>query len=163
MQFSFDDPANKEPIKSLGPDGLSNSFNKDHVHANIKAKSKKNANLLIADALLDQQIVSGIGNKYKSELLFLNKIFPFKKAISFSEHDLNNLIIDIPKVLSYGYKNSGKTRPLLNDEKASWNTTHWVFRRTGKQCWVCCTKILSEKKLTLRSTFWCPQCQPYEL
>ena len=161
LQFTTDDPVIKEPIKSLGPDGLSNDFDKDKVKSNLKSKSMKNKNLLIADALLDQQIVSGIGNKYKSEILFLNKVYPFKKANSLSEYELDKLVLDIPKILGYGYKNKGKTRSLPNGEKASWNTIHWVFRRSGKPCWMCSTRISSEKKITRRSTFWCPLCQPY--
>jgi endonuclease VIII len=161
LQFSLDDPANKEPIKSLGPDGLSDGYDVDKVKAALKSKSKE-TNMLIANALLDQQIISGIGNKYKSEILFLNKIYPFKKVVSFSENDLSSLLLDIPKILGYGYKAKGRTRPLLNNEKALWDTAHWVFRRSGKQCWVCGAKITSEKKLTSRSTFWCPTCQPIE-
>jgi endonuclease VIII len=160
LQFTTDDPSTKEPIKSLGPDGLSNDFDKDKVISNIKDKSMKNKHLLISNALLDQQVVSGIGNKYKSEILFLNKIYPFKKAASLSEYELAKLVLDIPKILDYGYKNKGKTRPLSNGEKTLWNTTHWVFRRSGKPCWICSTKISSEKKITTRSTFWCPFCQP---
>jgi endonuclease-8 len=161
LQFSLDDPANKEPIKSLGPDGLSDGYDVDKVKAALKSKSKE-TNMYIANALLDQQIISGIGNKYKSEILFLNKIYPFKKVVSFSENDLSSLLLDIPKILGYGYKAKGRTRPLLNNEKALWDTAHWVFRRSGKPCWVCGAKIASEKKLTSRSTFWCPTCQPIE-
>lgn len=161
LQFTTDDPATKEPIKSLGPDCLINDFDKDKVLSNLKDKSKKNKNLLISNALLDQQIVSGIGNKYKSEILFLNKIYPFKKIDSLSECELDKLVLEIPKVLGYGYKNKGKTRSLSNGEKTSWNTIHWVFRRSGKPCWICSTRISSEKKITTRSTFWCPYCQLY--
>jgi endonuclease VIII len=161
LQFSLDDPAGKEPIKSLGPDGLSDGYDTDKVQAGFKSKSK-NTNMLIANALLDQQIISGIGNKYKSEILFLHKIYPFKKVVSFSENELSSLLLGIPKILGYGYRDKGRTRPLLNKEKALWDTTHWVFRRSGKQCWVCGAKIVSEKKLTSRSTYWCPTCQPIE-
>ena len=162
LQFTTDDPASKEPIRSLGPDGLSNDFDMAKVKSNLKYKSMKNTNLLIADALLDQQIVSGIGNIYKSEILFLNKIYPFKKVNSLSGYDLNKIINDIPNVLCRGYRNNGKTHLLLDNEKPSWNTTHWVFRRTGKPCWICSTRISSEKKITTRSTFWCPLCQLYQ-
>jgi endonuclease VIII len=58
LQFSLDNPTDREPIKSLGPDGLGSNFDKDRIKAKIKSKSKKNTNILIADALLDQQIVS---------------------------------------------------------------------------------------------------------
>ncbi len=161
LQFSMDDPAHKEPIKSLGPDVLSGIYDVDKVQATLKSKSK-NTNMLIANALLDQQIMSGIGNKYKSEILFLNKIYPFKKVVSFSENELGSLLLDIPKILGYGYKTKGRTRPLLNNEKALRDTAHWVFRRSGKPCWTCGAKIASEKKFTSRSTYWCPECQPIE-
>lgn len=159
LQFTTDDPATKEPLKSLGPNGLSNNFDKNKVLSNLKNKSMKNKNLLISNALLDQQIVSGIGNKYKSEILFLNKIYPFKNACSLSEYELDKLVLDIPKILGYGYNNKGNTRSLSNGEKPSRNTTHWIFRRSGKPCGICGTRILSEKKMTTRSTFWCPFCQ----
>jgi endonuclease-8 len=161
LQFSLDDPADKEPIKSLGHDGLSGNYDVGKAQATLKSKSK-NTNMLIANALLDQQIISGIGNKYKSEILFLNKTFPFKKVVSFSENELSGLLLDIPKILGYGYKTKGRTRPLLNNEKASRDTSHWVFRRSGKPCWACGARIASEKKLTSRSTYWCPECQPIE-
>ena len=161
LQFSLDDPAKKEPILSLGPDGLGDGYDIDRVQATLRSKSK-NTNMLIANALLDQQIISGIGNKYKSEILFLNKIYPFKKVVSFSENELSGLLLGIPKILGYGYKAKGRTRPLSGSEKVVWDSAHWVFRRSGKQCWVCGAKIASEKKLTSRSTYWCPTCQPIE-
>jgi len=162
LQFSFDDPAYREPIKSLGPDGLSSTYDKDKVLSKLKSKSK-NTNMLIANALLDQKIISGIGNKYKSEILFLNKIHPFKKVVTLSECELNEILLSIPKILSNGYKNKGRTRPIPDKEKTLLDATHWVFRRSGKQCLACGAKIVSEKKLTSRTTFWCPNCQPIEI
>jgi endonuclease VIII len=114
---------------------------------------------LISEALLNQKIIAGIGNKYKSEILFICRINPFKQISQLSIAEQNHLFEEIPKLLTYGYENSGRTRPLLKDEKYSWNTRHWVFRRAGRECWICKTKIMTEKKLTSRSTFWCPYCQ----
>jgi endonuclease VIII len=114
---------------------------------------------LISEALLNQKIIAGIGNKYKSEILFICRINPFKQISQLSIAEQNHLFEEIPKLLTYGYENSGRTRPLLKDEKYSWNTRHWVFRRTGRECWICKTKIMTVKKLTSRSTFWCPYCQ----
>lgn len=160
LQFSYKNPAKLEPIISLGPDGLDEKYDKEKVKHNIFHKSKNE--LLIANALLDQKIVCGIGNKYKSEILFLNNINPFKNVPSISDIQLNNIVMDIPRVLKYGYGNNGRTRDLNNDEKMSLNTTHWVFRRIGKPCWNCGSKILSDRKKTPRITFWCPTCQPLD-
>jgi formamidopyrimidine-DNA glycosylase len=153
------DPATTEPIVSLGPDALSPNYDKDIVMDNIKSKSK-NTEMIISNALLDQKILSGIGNKYKSEILFLNNIYPFEKVTTFSDDELDRLVMDVPRVLKYGYENSGRTRKPKDKEKISWDTTHWVFRRSGKPCWICGAKIISERKLTARPTFWCPNCQP---
>jgi formamidopyrimidine-DNA glycosylase len=157
LQFSIDNPAEKEPIKSLGPDCLNKIFDKEEFKRRLLLYSKQN--LLISEALLNQKIIAGIGNKYKSEILFICRINPFKQISQLDIIEQNHLFEEIPKLLKYGYKNSGRTRPLLKCEKNSWNTKHWVFRRAGRECWICRTKIMSEKKLTPRSTFWCSYCQ----
>ena len=146
-------------LLSLGPDALSPNYDKDIVMDIIKSKSK-NTEMIISNALLDQKVLSGIGNKYKSEILFLNNIYPFEKVTTFTKDELNRLVMDVPRILKYGYENSGRTRKPMDKEKISWDTTHWVFRRSGKPCWICGTKIISERKLTARPTFWCPNCQP---
>ena len=155
LQFSLDNPSAKEPIKSMGPDCLSEIFDLDEAKTRLHTKQ----NLLISEALLDQKVISGIGNKYKSEILFICKISPFKQISHLESKEENILLERIPKLLIYGYKNSGRTRHLLKNEKNSWNTRHWVFRRTGKECWICKTMIKSEKIITNRATFWCPNCQ----
>lgn len=159
LQFSTDDPAEKEPIKSLGPDCLNQQiFDVEEIKQRFLIYSKQK-DLLISDALLNQKIIAGIGNKYKSEILFVCKINPFKSISQLNLMQQNSLFKEIPKLLKYGYKNAGRTRQLLIGEPNSWNTRHLVFRRAGKECWICKTKIKSEKKLTKRPTFWCPYCQ----
>ena len=159
LQFSTDNPVEKEPIKSLGPDCLNQQiFDKEEIKKRLLIHSKQKE-LLISDALLNQKIIAGIGNKYKSEILFICKINPFKQISQLDSIQQNHLFEEIPKLLKYGYENAGRTRPLLTGEQNSWNTRHWVFRRADKECWICKTKIMSEKKLTARSTFWCPYCQ----
>jgi endonuclease-8 len=155
LQFSIDNPSEMEPIKSLGPDSLSEIFDIDEAKTRLRTKQQ----LLISQALLDQKIISGIGNKYKSEILFICKISPFKLISQLKPTEEKILLERIPKLLRYGYKNCGRTRCVLQNEKSSWNTRHWVFRRTGKECWICRSLIKSEKTLTNRATFWCPNCQ----
>jgi endonuclease-8 len=145
LQFSIDNLAEKEPIKSLGPDCLNHQvFDKEEVKKRLLLHSKQKE-LLISEALLNQKIIAGIGNKYKSEVLFICKINPFKQISQLDTIEQNHLFEEIPKLLRYGYKNLGRSRPLSKCEKHSWNTKHWVFRRAGRECWICKTKILSEK------------------
>ncbi|MDF0681447.1 MAG: hypothetical protein P0116_10840 [Candidatus Nitrosocosmicus sp.] len=96
LQFSLNDPAIMEPIASLGPDAMSPNYDKDTVMDIMKSKSK-NTGMIISNALLDQNILSGIGNKYKSEILFLNNIYPFEKVTTFSNDELDRLVMDVPE------------------------------------------------------------------
>jgi len=80
LQFSTDNPAEKEPIKSLGPDCLNHQiFDIDDIKHRLSRYSKSKV-LLISDALLNQKIIAGIGNKYKSEILYVCKTNPFKQV-----------------------------------------------------------------------------------
>lgn len=160
LQFSMDNPIEKEPIKSLGPDCLNQQiFDVMEFKKRLLFPLTKQKTLFISEALLNQKIIAGIGNKYKSEILFICGINPFKQISQLDIKEQNQLYEKIPKILKYGYENLGRTRPLFENEEYSWNTRHWVFRRAGRECWICKTKIMSEKKLTPRSTFWCPSCQ----
>ena len=162
LEFSLDDPSGRAPISLLGPDGLDQNYNKNKVISNLNSKSENYPDLLISDCLLDQQIISGIGNKYKSEILFLNKIYPFRKVSSLSPDELDKLTTSIPNVLNMGYKNNGYTTMLSSNNKSQFqNSRHWVFRRSGKDCLKCGTKIVSERTITKRQTFWCPKCQDH--
>ena len=160
LQFSMDNPAEKEPIRSLGPDCLNDqTFRVLEIKKRLSVHSKTQKELMISNALLNQKIIAGIGNKYKSEILFVCKINPFKKVLELDIAQQHILFKEIPRLLKYGYENAGRTRQLLTGEPNSWNTRHWVFRRAGKECWICKTRIRTERKITGRSTFWCPQCQ----
>ena len=119
LQFSSNDPATMEPIVSLGPDALNPNYDKDIVMDIIKSKSK-NTEMIIANALLDQKILSGIGNKYKSEILFLNNIHPLEKVTTLSKDELNRLEMDVPRILKYGYDSGSRTRKPKDKEKISW-------------------------------------------
>ena len=94
LQFSTDNPAEKEPIKSLGPDCLNHQiFDVEEIKQRLLFYSKRKE-LLISDALLNQNIIAGIGNKYKSEILFVCKINPFKQISQLDLVQQNSLFED---------------------------------------------------------------------
>jgi endonuclease-8 len=139
LQFTEDNPLLHDPIKRLGPDALKSKFN----IGKAKARFKERGNMKLADILLDQTFVAGIGNKYKSEILFLQKLWPFKSANSLSLIKQQRLFGSIQEVLKAGYLNAGRTRPRREGETSNkWDFRHWVFRRAGRPCWVCGTKIV---------------------
>ena len=168
LKFSFENPANLKPIVNLGPDPLRSDFNVNDLDTRLNQRKKDNGNILVSDLLLDQKVVAGIGNKYKSEILFLSKLNPFLYIKDISPKSSKMLLKQIPSVLNTGYRNSGATRIVRNslikrennrNNIERWSDKHWVFRRGGRPCWECGTEIVIDHKLSMRVTFWCPNCQ----
>jgi endonuclease-8 len=155
LQFTENNPLYHEPITSLGPDALKPKFVEG-----AKERLKERGRMKLADLLLDQTFVAGIGNKYKSEILFLEKLWPFKPVINLSQSNQQRLLKSIQAVLKVGYLNAGRTRPQQKGEPSNkWDFRHWVFRRAGRPCWICGTEIVMDRKSSSRVTFWCSRCQ----
>jgi formamidopyrimidine-DNA glycosylase len=157
LKFSESNPfLTEHALMRLGPDPLKPNFS--YEEARIRYVTR--LNMKLADLLLDQAFVAGVGNKYKSELLFLCKLSPFINGGQVSPENRDFLIQKIPEVLKFGYENADRTRPLLYGEsKNKWDYTHWVFRRAGKLCWVCNTPIKFDRTGSAWVSFWCPSCQ----
>ena len=84
LHFTEDNPLHHESITRLGPDALKSRFDMRKAKDSLIERE----NMKLADLLLDQTLVAGIGNKYKSEILFLQKLWPFNLHVVF--HYLNN-------------------------------------------------------------------------
>ena len=129
--------------------------------AEARRRLRERGNGTLADVLLDQTFVAGIGNKYKSELLFVLGLYPFQRARDLPPAAERALLAEIPRMLRRGYREGGRTRPLRDGEAANrWEFKHWVFRRGGRPCWRCGTRLLTDRRQSARVTFWCPTCQP---
>lgn len=157
LRFSKSDPAAAGSIERLGPDALAGALPAREVERRLAERSGKT----LADLLLDQSFVAGIGNKYKSDILFLLGLYPFRRASSLDPSERARLFAEIPRMLRFGYENGGRSRPLEDGESArSWDTRHWVFRRGGRPCFHCSAQIRTDRASSARVTFWCPRCQP---
>jgi endonuclease-8 len=158
IQFSNNHPSSVAPLSLLGPDPLKGMYDNKAVLKRLEERNEE----IVANLLLDQTFVAGVGNMYKSEILFQVGLCPFIKTSSISKEKKVRLVNQIPKTLWYGYYNIGKTRPISDKDGqiSKWANNHWVFRRAGHICWVCGkSKIQMDRKRTRRVTFWCPDCQ----
>jgi len=139
-------------LRRLGPDLLSPAFDEAEALARLRAAP----DLEIADALLDQSIMAGIGNVYKSEVLFLENVSPFARVGSLDDATLQRLI------------RTARRQIRRNVGTAQRRTTHglqrgalWVYDRAGRPCSRCSTSIRRVMQGPhARSTYWCPACQP---
>ena len=163
--------ARHHQLRALGPNLLSDAggsrapraetFDRQEAMRRLRARGRD----AIGDALLNQRVVAGIGNVFKSEILFLAGIDPFTPVSSLGDAELNR-VIDIAReqlaanVMSVSQTLSpaiGRrtTRSLDPREKL------WVYGRGGRKCRRCGTTIQSQKTgLDARLTYWCPACQP---
>jgi endonuclease-8 len=149
-------------IRDLGPDPLSDGFHPAEAAARIMARG----DLDIADALLDQTAIAGIGNVYKSEVLFAGGINPFEKVRALGRQDVDRLVAIAVRYMRANVVES--TAPAIETYRGLRRTTSrhdpgarlWVYGRAGKPCRRCGTPISRARQGPhARSTYWCPRCQ----
>jgi len=112
-------------------------------------------------ALLDQKKISGIGNIYANDALFLARLDPRRPSNSLTEPEVKKLFEAIEKVLKAGIRHRGASDQHYLDafgRKGSYQDYFLVYGRTGKDCFGCKGKI-KRIKIGGRGTFYCPECQ----
>lgn len=156
------DPAQVEAVMNrLGPDPqLDDSAEAEQRFVDVIRKKPTRIGLL----LMDQSVVSGIGNVYRAELLFRARINPHAPGRSLSAESLRALWRDWAHLLDIGV-NTGQMMTMddLDDDAfrlAMKNRAdrHWVYKREGLPCRVCGTHIALEE-MGARKLYWCPLCQ----
>jgi len=152
-------------VEHLGPDLLGVDFDL----AEVVRRARLHPDLAIADVLLNQSVAAGIGNVYKSELCFLERVNPFTPSGGLGD-DKIAAIYERARVLMRENLDSGgwritTTRPahatgFSTDRSVPMEQRHWVYRRARRPCHVCGTLIRSRLQgPTARMTYWCPTCQ----
>ncbi len=148
----------KKRFLHLGPEPFDKKFNLNYVF-NFLRKKEKN----IKNFLLDQKFVSGIGNIYASEILFLSKIKPDKKAYLLGKDDCKKLILNSKKVLLNAIKKGGSSiRDFKNisGNKGKFQKEFLVYDRDGLKCKSFnCQGMVQKKIISNRSSFFCNYCQ----
>ncbi len=118
-------------------------------------------NIAIKTLLLDQTIISGLGNIYANEVLFASRINPFKKASEITKRDAQNIVESSAKIIKRAMALGGTT---IKSYTSSLGVTGrfqqelMVHKREGKECKICGNTIVKEK-INGRSTYYCPHCQ----
>ncbi|MDA9653927.1 bifunctional DNA-formamidopyrimidine glycosylase/DNA-(apurinic or apyrimidinic site) lyase, partial [Candidatus Pelagibacter sp.] len=148
----------KKRFLHLGPEPFNKNFNINYVQSFFKTKYRN-----IKDLLIDQKFVSGIGNIYASEILFLSKINPNKKIKLLKKDECNQIISNSKKVLLKAIKEGGSSIRNFKDtegNKGSFQYSFNVYQREGLECKrVSCKGKIKKKIISNRSTFFCDSCQ----
>jgi endonuclease-8 len=148
------DLARHEELTALGPDLLAPQFDvPDAVQ-----RMREHPELTAAEALLNQRIVAGIGNVYKSEVLFASRIHPLTTIGDLDEVRLERVMTTARRLLLTNVSETagGRRTTGLDDPRARL----WVYDRARQPCRRCGTPIaISKDGLDARLTYWCPRCQ----
>lgn len=147
----------------LGPDLLGDDFDESSAIANMR----KRADMQVADALLTQSALAGIGNVYKSEVCFSCGVSPFRPVNEVTDDTLKCLVATARKFLRANVAN-GTSASIVTytgfrrtTRRADRGERLWVYGRAGEPCRRCGAAILTKKQGPgVRVTFWCPICQP---
>jgi formamidopyrimidine-DNA glycosylase len=145
-------------IDKLGPDPMVGDpiANEERFVAGVRTR-----NVAIALLLMDQAVVSGIGNVYRAELLFRARQNPFTPGRELPEETVRALWRDWVHLMGIGVETGQMlTMDDLSAEDlaramASRDDRHWVYHRTGEPCRVCGTPIAMQE-LNGRKLYWCP-------
>ena len=119
---------------------------------------------VIALLLMDQSVVSGIGNVYRAEMLYRQRLNPHTPGRDVPEDVVRALWRDWVRLLAIGVETGQMmTMDDLPPERyraamASRDDRHWVYHRAGLPCRVCGTEIALEE-IGARKLYWCPRCQ----
>jgi endonuclease-8 len=112
---------------------------------------------------LDQEILAGIGNVYKSEVLFITETSPFARVAELDDARLLRIIETARELmqrnLSNGSPGAGSARRTTPRGRIA--ARHWVYERSGELCMRCGERVRMQRQEPLaRSTYHCPGCQP---
>lgn len=139
-------------VGHLGPDVLADDWDEGEALRRLRADPDREVGM----ALLDQRNLAGLGNLYRTEVLFLRGVTPWTTV---------GAVADLPALVERG-------RRLMLANRGHWEQsttgslrpgeTHWVFERSGRPCRRCRTRVLSAEQGSApyaRLSYWCPRCQ----
>ncbi len=147
------------PLKNLGYEFYDKKLNGSYL---MDKFSKKR--IPIKTVLLDQSIITGIGNIYADEILFLSHINPMEKASNLSVLDCDNIVSNTREVLSHATKLGGSTIKSFTSSEGVGGLFQNELCVHGKKDGICpkCGSSILKVKVGGRGTYYCPVCQKYK-
>ncbi len=157
IDWTDQDPNKYQAIKSLGIEPLDKKFTANYLY-----KIVQNKKTVIKQLIMDNKVVTGIGNIYASEVLFAAKINPLQPANQIPLKSYKILVSAIKRILLLAIKLGGTTIKDHTDsygEAGKFQNKLQVYGRKKQLCFRCNTELITTK-ISQRSTFYCPRCQP---
>jgi len=145
-------------LKKLGLEPFSKTFNIKYFEKFVKNRKKNIKNLL-----MDQTFVSGLGNIYTNEALFMSKIKPLRTCNSLNKKEINSLILNIKKILKFSIIKGGSSIKNFQNtlgESGNFQQFFHVYGQKNKNCSrMSCKGKIKKIIISNRSSFYCSRCQ----
>jgi endonuclease VIII len=154
-------------VPKLGPDILSDEFTVESGVARLAEFGRENPDAEIGVVLLNQRVMAGLGNVYKSEVAFAAGVNPFRAMRTITPREMETMVDFAQRYMKANVRD-GKGEGIVT-YAGNRRTTHamdreerlWVYRRQGQECRRCGATVMMRKQgVQARSTYWCPECQP---
>lgn len=157
-------------LAALGPDLLAEAFD---PHEAVRRLARA-PGVVLGVRVLDQRAVAGIGNVYKSECLFLERLDPFMPVGQVPAERLARLLLTARRLMQGnlstvrrttrwprpGAAPAAPTPPSMRRAPVTRDGAVWVYGRQGESCYACGTPIRMRRQgADRRSTYSCPRCQ----
>ena len=149
-------------VPKLGPDVLGAEFTVEGGVALLAAYAAERPEAEVGAVLLNQRVLAGLGNVYKSEVAFAVGVNPFRAMRTVTPKEMEALVdfamrymrANVADVADGGGR---RTIAALDREERL-----WVYRRQGQECRRCGAVVMMRRQgVQARSTYWCPVCQPW--
>ncbi len=145
-------------LSKLGPEPLEKNFNFYYMKRYIYKRNRT-----VKDILMDQKCVSGLGNIYVNEILYLSKVKPTRKVSKIKDIEIDRIIKNTKKVLKSSIKMGGssiKDFSSDNGKKGLFQRQFKVYGRKGEKCSNRdCNQIILKAVISNRASFFCKSCQ----
>ena len=154
----IDEAAVDGVVARLGPDPLRADADPTLAWARI-SKSRRS----IGSMLMDQSVIAGVGNVYRSEVLYRHRIEPHRPGTQLSEPEFVDLWADLVALMKVGVRRGKIVVVRSEDDHGApsygpGRPRTYVYRRAGEACRVCGDTVRTEE-MEGRNLFWCPRCQ----
>ena len=145
-------------LKKLGLEPLSKKFNTKNFKR-LTLNKKKN----VKNLLMDQTFISGLGNIYVNEVLFMSKIHPLRTCDGLNKTEMKKLVLNIKKILKFSISKGGSSiKDFQNIMGKSGNFQQFfhVYEQENKNCSrISCKGKIKKIQISNRSSFYCDTCQ----
>ena len=154
-------------VSKLGPDVLSEGFSVEGGVRALRERAASHHEDVVGVVLLNQRVLAGLGNVYKSEVAFAAGVNPFRAMRTITEREMEALVEAAQRYMTANVAVGTSeqmvtyTGPRRTTRAMDHGARMWVYRRQGEECRRCGAAILMRKQgAQVRSTYWCPVCQP---